>query len=71
MVLPAGGHAVYIDMDAFFHDVPMKPGDFGGVGFCIELLHHYGIRWVDVDAQDRERQTEMRRVTLKSETENE
>jgi len=44
VVLPAGGHAVYINMDKFFKGTEMKVDDFGGVGFSIELLRHYGIR---------------------------
>ncbi|GAH45441.1 unnamed protein product [marine sediment metagenome] len=44
VVLPAGGHAVYINMDKFFKGTDMKVDDFGGVGFSIELLRHYGIR---------------------------
>ncbi|MBA7540473.1 Tryptophanase 2 [subsurface metagenome] len=44
VVLPAGGHAVYINMDKFFKGIKMKVDDFAGVGFCIELLRHYGIR---------------------------
>ncbi|MHA1482967.1 MAG: tryptophanase, partial [Candidatus Heimdallarchaeaceae archaeon] len=44
VVLPAGGHAVYIDMDRFFEGTDMQPEDFGGVGFTIELLKYYGIR---------------------------
>ncbi|MFW9896010.1 MAG: tryptophanase [Candidatus Thorarchaeota archaeon] len=44
VILPAGGHAVYIDMDKFFRDINMKTNDFGGVGFTIELVRHYGIR---------------------------
>lgn len=44
VILPAGGHAVYIDMDKFFEGIDMKIDDFGGAGFTIELLKHYGIR---------------------------
>ncbi|MHA1584831.1 MAG: tryptophanase [Promethearchaeota archaeon] len=44
VVLPAGGHAVYIDIDRFFEGTDMTTGDFGGVGFTIELVKHYGIR---------------------------
>ncbi|QEE17245.2 tryptophanase [Promethearchaeum syntrophicum] len=44
VILPAGGHAVYIDMDKFFIGTAMKTKNFGGVGFTIELLKHYGIR---------------------------
>jgi len=44
VILPAGGHAVYLNMDKFFEGTNIKTGDFGGVGFTIELLRHYGIR---------------------------
>ncbi|MFX1304304.1 MAG: tryptophanase [Promethearchaeota archaeon] len=44
VILPAGGHAVYLNMDKFFEGTNMKIDDFGGVGFTIELLRHYGIR---------------------------
>ncbi|MFX1496786.1 MAG: tryptophanase [Promethearchaeota archaeon] len=44
VVLPPGGHAVYLNMDKFFEDTPMRINDFGGVGFTIELVRHYGIR---------------------------
>ena len=44
VVLPAGGHAVYINVEKFFEGTNMKIDDFGGVGFSIELLKHYGIR---------------------------
>jgi tryptophanase len=44
VVLPAGGHAVYINMDKFFTGTSMKIEDFGGVGLTIELIRHYGIR---------------------------
>lgn len=45
VVLPSGGHAVYLDMDQFFEGIPyMTPLAFPGVGFCIELLRNYGIR---------------------------
>jgi tryptophanase len=49
VLLPAGGHAVYLDMNKFFHDVPnMKIEDFGGVGLTLELIKHYGIRAVEL-----------------------
>jgi tryptophanase len=49
VLLPAGGHAVYLNMDKFFSDVPdMKLDDFGGVGLTIELIRHYGIRAVEL-----------------------
>jgi tryptophanase len=44
VVLPPGGHAIYINIDKFFEDTDMKINDFGGVGFTIELLRYYGIR---------------------------
>jgi tryptophanase len=44
VVLPSGGHAVYLDMERFFEGTDMKTEDFGGVGFTIELVRHYGIR---------------------------
>ncbi|MBD3198284.1 MAG: tryptophanase [Candidatus Lokiarchaeota archaeon] len=44
VILPPGGHAIYLNMDKFFSGLNMKPDDFGGVGFTIELLRHYGIR---------------------------
>ena len=48
VILPAGGHAVYIDMDKFFENTDMKIEDFGGVGFTIELIRHYGIRGAEL-----------------------
>jgi tryptophanase len=44
VVLPAGGHAIYINVEEFFKGTDMEIDDFGGVGFTIELLKHYGIR---------------------------
>ncbi|KXJ87312.1 tryptophanase [Microdochium bolleyi] len=44
VLLPPGGHAVYIDMDAFFAYTDRSPGDFASVGFVLELLEKYGIR---------------------------
>ncbi|MFP4614006.1 MAG: tryptophanase [Spirochaetaceae bacterium] len=44
VILPAGGHAVYLDMDRFFAGTDMKTEDFPGVGFTIELIKRYGIR---------------------------
>ncbi|KAI1435008.1 pyridoxal phosphate-dependent transferase [Xylaria sp. CBS 124048] len=41
---PPGGHAVYLDMDEFFHGCDRRPGDFAAVGFTIELLKDHGIR---------------------------
>ena len=50
VVLPAGGHAIYINVEAFFKGVDMEIDDFGGVGFTIELLKHYGIRACELGA---------------------
>jgi tryptophanase len=44
VVLPAGGHAIYLDMDRFFAAGEMPREDFPGVGLCIELIRRYGIR---------------------------
>ncbi|MHA2390883.1 MAG: tryptophanase [Promethearchaeota archaeon] len=44
VILPSGGHAIYLDMDKFFEDSNMSLSDFGGVGFTIELVKNYGIR---------------------------
>ena len=43
VVLPAGGHAVYINMDAFF-DGKRGHESFAGEGFSLELIRRYGIR---------------------------
>ena len=43
-LLPPGGHAVYLDMDEFFHDCDRKPEDFASIGFTLELFKEYGIR---------------------------
>ena len=48
VILPSGGHAVYIDMDQFFEGTDMTTGDFGGVGFTIELIRRYAIRAVEL-----------------------
>lgn len=44
VLLPPGGHAVYLEMDAFFSGCDRKPDDFASVGFTLELLKDYGIR---------------------------
>ena len=43
VVLPAGGHGVYINMDAFF-DGRRGHDTFAGEGFSLELIRRYGIR---------------------------
>ena len=43
VVLPAGGHGVYINMDEFF-DNKRGHETFAGQGFSLELIRRYGIR---------------------------
>ncbi len=43
VVLPAGGHGVYINMDEFF-DGKRGHETFAGQGFSVELIRRYGIR---------------------------
>ena len=43
VVLPAGGHGVYINMDEFF-DNKRDHEKFAGQGFSLELIRRYGIR---------------------------
>ena len=44
VVLPPGGHAIYLDMERFFEGTKMKMRDLGGVGLTLEMIRHYGIR---------------------------
>jgi tryptophanase len=44
VVRPVGGHAVYVDVNKFFHDTAMRAEDFGGVALCAILLAGYGHR---------------------------
>ncbi|UCD05918.1 MAG: tryptophanase [candidate division WOR-3 bacterium] len=44
VVMPVGGHAVYVDVDKFFEGTKMRPDDFGGVALCAVLLAAYGHR---------------------------
>jgi len=44
VLMPTGGHAVHLDMDRFFADTDMQPGDFGGISFTALLLGLYGHR---------------------------
>ncbi|MFN8465697.1 MAG: tryptophanase [Caldilineaceae bacterium] len=48
VVLPAGGHAIYIDMNHFFRATTNGMGDFRGLGLIIELIRRYGIRASEV-----------------------
>ena len=43
VVLPAGGHGVYINMDEFF-DGKRGHDSYAGAGFSLELIRRYGIR---------------------------
>ena len=47
VVLPAGGHGVYINMDEFF-DNKRAPETFAGQGFSVELIRRYGIRTAEL-----------------------
>ena len=47
VVLPAGGHGVYINMDEFF-DNKRSPETFAGQGFSVELIRRYGIRTAEL-----------------------
>jgi tryptophanase len=43
VVLPAGGHGVYIDVDKFF-DYKRGHESFAGQALSLEMIHRYGIR---------------------------
>ena len=47
VILPAGGHGVYIDMTQFF-DGKRDHEKFAGQGFSIELIRRYGIRTAEL-----------------------
>ncbi|WYZ43955.1 hypothetical protein EsH8_VII_000391 [Colletotrichum jinshuiense] len=44
VLLPPGGHAIFLDMDGFFAGCGRSYGEFASVGFTLELLKDYGIR---------------------------
>jgi tryptophanase len=44
VLLPTGGHAVYLDVNRFFADTSIKPEDFGGIALTAVLLAAYGHR---------------------------
>jgi len=44
VLLPPGGHAVFLDMDQFFQGCGRSYGEFAALGFTLELLREYGIR---------------------------
>ncbi|MBU0757538.1 MAG: tryptophanase [Nanoarchaeota archaeon] len=50
VILPPGGHAVYIDTTEFFEGTGAKIGDFKGVGLTLELIRLYGIRACELGA---------------------
>ena len=63
--MPAGGHAVYINMDEFF-DGKRGHDTFAGEGFSLELIRRYGIRvselgdyLAEYDPEDPEQQAEV------------
>jgi tryptophanase len=48
VLMPAGGHAVYLDINKFFADTAMQPADFGGLALTAILLAAYGHRAVEL-----------------------
>jgi tryptophanase len=44
VLMPIGGHAVYLDINRFFEGTKMKGDDFGGIAFTALLLSLYGHR---------------------------
>lgn len=48
VLTPTGGHAVYLDVNAFFGDTAMKPDGFGGVSLSSLLLGGYGHRAIEL-----------------------
>jgi tryptophanase len=44
VLLPIGGHAVYLDVNAFFAGTALQPDDFGGISLTAMLLAAYGHR---------------------------
>lgn len=46
IVQPPGGHAVYVDADAFCPSV--QPLEFPGISLCVELYREAGIRAVEI-----------------------
>ena len=47
VLLPPGGHAIFLDMDRFFEGCGRSYGEFASVGFTLELLRLYGIRSIE------------------------
>lgn len=44
VLIPTGGHGVYLNMEKFFEGTDMRPEDFGGIAFTALLLGLYGHR---------------------------
>lgn len=44
ILMPPGGHALYLDINNFFEGTSMKPEDFGGISLTALLLSAYGHR---------------------------
>jgi tryptophanase len=44
ILTPAGGHAVYLDVNKFFEGTAFRPEDFAGISFTALLLAGYGHR---------------------------
>jgi tryptophanase len=44
ILTPAGGHAIYLDVNKFFEDTDLEPTDFAGISFTALLLAGYGHR---------------------------
>lgn len=44
LLLPPGGHAVFLDMDKFFEGCGRSYAEFASIGFTMQLLSQYGIR---------------------------
>lgn len=44
ILMPPGGHALYLDINKFFEGTKMKPEDFGGISLTALLLSAYGHR---------------------------
>ncbi|EFQ26056.1 beta-eliminating lyase [Colletotrichum graminicola] len=44
VLLPPGGHAIFLDMNGFFAGCARSYGEFASVGFTLELLKDYEIR---------------------------
>jgi tryptophanase len=64
VVMPVGGHAVYVDVDAFFDGTELTREDYGGIALSALLLAGYGHRVCELGCfafgrYDPESRTEM------------